>query len=99
MNTLIIAGKVVEEPQKSVSSNGVNIARFKMAVDKNGKDGSVNGYDLFEVVVFRELADVNLEVGQFVGVTGKISANNYEKEGKSYYNCSVIGNVISLLGK
>ena len=44
MNTLIIAGKVVEEPQKSVSSNGVNIARFKMAVDKNGKDGSVNGF-------------------------------------------------------
>jgi len=99
MNAVNLAGRIVEEPIKAVSTNGVNLARIKIAVDKNNKDGSTNGYDLYEICVFRELADINLEVGQFVGVTGKLTANNYEKDGKSYFNCSIIGNTICLLGK
>lgn len=95
MNSVNIAGRVIDDPAKSTSASGLNMARFKIAVDKNGKN--VNGYDVFEVVVFNELASTPIEVGQSVGVTGKLSANNYEKEGKSYYNCSIIGNSITLL--
>jgi len=98
MNTVNIAGKVVEEPQKSTSSNGVNLAKFQISVDKTNKDGSLNGYDLYEICVFRELADIQLKKGQFIGVTGKLTANNYEKDGKSYFNCSIVGNNICLLG-
>ena len=95
MNSVNIAGRVLDEPSKSQSSNGISLARFKMAVDKAGKDSV---YDVFEVVVFRELADLKLEIGQFIGVTGKLVSNNFEKEDKKYYNCSVIGNAISMFG-
>lgn len=97
MNSVNIAGKIIDDPVRTKSSNGIDFAKFKIAVDKN-KDTNGNGYDIFEVVVFRELADLKYEIGQYVGVTGKLTANNYEKEDKSYYNCSIIGNAISMLG-
>lgn len=97
MNSVNIAGKIIDDPVRSKGSSGINFARFKIAVDKN-KDVNGNGYDVFEIVVFRELADLKYEIGQFVGVTGKLQANNYDKEGKSYYNCSIVGNSITMLG-
>lgn len=99
MNSVNIAGRITEEPLQSVSSSGLNIARFKIAVDKTNKDSNGNTYDIFEVVVFKDLANLDLKLGQFVGITGKLTANNYEKDGKAYYNCSIVGNVVSLLGK
>lgn len=98
MNTVSIAGRVTEEPTKAKSSNGTQYAKFKMAVDKANKDNGTNAYDLFEVTVFRDLADLKLENGQFVGVTGRLSANNYEREGKSFYNCQIIGSTVNLFG-
>lgn len=95
MNSINIAGRVIEEPLKSQSSNGLNIAKFKIAVDKTSKDG---GFDVFEITVFKELSDLKLDIGQFVGVTGRLVSNNYEKEDKKYYNSTIIGNAISLLG-
>ena len=97
MNSVNIAGRISDEPVKATSANGLNFAKFKITVDKNNKDTN-GGYDVFEVVVFRDLADLKYEIGQFVGVTGKLQANNYEKDGKSYYNCSIVGNAISMLG-
>lgn len=94
MNTVNIVGKILENPEKSVSSSGVKLARFKIGVEKNKEDSTA--IDVFEVVVFRELADADLQVGQYVGVTGKLSSNNYEKDGKKYYNCSLVGNSLSL---
>lgn len=95
MNSVNIAGKVIEEPVKSQSSNGINLARFKLSVDKSAKD---SGADVFEVVVFRELADIELQNGQYIGVTGKLVSNNLEKEDKKYYNCSIVGNAITTFG-
>lgn len=99
MNSFNIAGRVVDDPVKSTSSNGYNLSRIKISVDKNNKDGSTNGYEIFEVTVFRELAEMKIQVGDVIGVTGRLSANNYDKEGKQYFNCQMIGSQITLLGK
>lgn len=95
MNSVNIAGRILDEPSKSRSANGIDLMRFKMAVDKTGKD---SGFDVFEVVVFRELAETKLDIGQFVGVSGKLISNNYEKDDKKYYNCNVVGTSISMFG-
>lgn len=97
MNSVNFAGKVIDEPIKSTTSTGLSIMRFKVSVDKASKS-DLTAYDVFEVTVFRELADLKLEIGQFVGVSGRLVSNNFEKEGKTYYNCSIVGNSITLLG-
>lgn len=98
MNSVNIAGRISDEPVKATSANGLNFAKFKITVDKNNKDTN-GGYDVFEVVVFRELAELKYQIGQFVGVTGKLTANNYDKEGKQYFNCSIVGTSVCMLGK
>lgn len=99
MNNLCLAGHITQEPEKSISTNGTKVAKFKIAVDKFSKENDESTYDVFEVVLFRDLADVDLKVGQFVGVSGKLLANNYQKDSKSYFNCSIVGNNITFLGK
>ena len=98
MNSVNIAGRIADDPIKSTSANGLPFTRFKITVDKNSKDTS-GGYDTFEIVVFRELAELNYEVGQFVGITGRLTANNYEKEDKQYYNCQIVGTAVSMMGR
>lgn len=97
MNQVCIAGKVISEVEKSQGSTGIKIAKIKIAVDKVNKEQEVDN-DEFEIVVFKDLADIKLNIGQYIAVNGKISANNYVKDDKKYYNCSIIGNNISLLG-
>lgn len=98
MNNVTIAGRIYDEPVKFESSNGLKCCRFKLSVDKASKD-SDKPFEVFEICVFNNLAQLNYEVGQFVGVIGRLQANNYDKEGKTYYNASILGGNISFLGK
>jgi len=98
MNCVSLAGRIYDDPVKFESNNGVKCCRFKMTVDRAVKDND-RPFEIFEVVVFKNLADLNYEIGQFVGVIGRLQSNNYEKDGKSYYNASIIGGNVSFLGK
>lgn len=98
MNNVSIAGRIYEEPEKFETSAGLKYCRFKICVDKATKD-SDKPFEIFEVCVFNKLAELNYEVGQFVGVIGRLQANNNDKDGKTYYNASILGGNISFLGK
>ena len=96
MNTFNLVGRVCEEPERFESANGVKVCRLRVSVEKNTKDE--NGYDIYEVALFRNLAEEKLEVGQCVALTGKLQANNLEKDGNTYYSSKLIGNSLTLLG-
>lgn len=98
MNSVNIVGRVIDDPSKQDSSNGLKIAKFRIAVDKNSKDNDPNNYEVFEIVAFRDLAEMKIEVGQTAIVAGKLSANNFERDNKAYYNCSIVANNLSLIG-
>lgn len=98
MNSIQICGKIVEEPVVGTSSNDLKFAKIKIAVDKKGTNNEPE-YEIFEVVVFRTLAELQFDIGQYIGVVGRLSANNFEKDGNVYYNCSIIGNSLSFFGR
>ncbi len=97
MNSVQICGRVVEKPQIGQSQNSVKFSKIRISVERSYKEDEDN-HEIFEVVVFRNLAEIQLEVGQYIGVTGKLSSNCNEKDGVKYYNYSIIGNTLSLLG-
>lgn len=97
MNCVQICGRVIEQPQTGVSQNNVKFSKIRISVERNSKEDAEN-YEVFEVVVFRALADIKLDVGQHIGVTGRLSSSCYEKDENKYYSCSIIGNTLSLLG-
>ena len=96
MNTFNLVGRVCEEPERFESANGVKVCRIRVSVEKSNRDD--DGYDIYEVALFRNLADEKLEVGQCVALTGKLQANNLEKDGNTYYSTKLIGNGLNLLG-
>lgn len=99
MNLFSIAGRIIDDPVVSEASNGTKLAKLKVAVDKqNVKDNELE-YEVFEVTVFKDLATKKYDVNQFVCVDGRISSFKQEKDGNVYYNLSLVGNHISLLGK
>ena len=96
MNGFYLVGRICLEPERAQTGNGIPLCRLKIAVNKANKD-QVDESDIFEVVVFRNLADEDYRIGQFVAVSGRVQANNYDKEGTVYYHASLFGNSISIL--
>ncbi|GEM_PF-2505642 len=97
MNSFYLVGRVAEEPEKFESANGVKVCRLRVSVEKNSKDPG-DSYDLYEVALFRNLAEENYAIGQCVGIAGKLQANNLEKDGNMYYSTRLVGNSVSFIG-
>ena len=96
MNGFYLLGKIASEPEKGETINGTKLCRLKISVDKTVKDQDDNS-DLFEVTLFRNLAVADYEVGQSVGINGKMVSSNYEKDGNQYYNVRLVGNNVSVI--
>ena len=97
MNTFNLVGRITDEPERFESANGVKVCRIRVSIEKSGKDQD-EGYDVYEVALFRTLAEEKLEVGQCVALSGKLQANNLEKDGNTYYSARLVGNVLEKLG-
>ena len=97
MNAFYLVGRIIEDPEKLETANGIKLCKLRMAVEKNGKDASET-YEVYEIVMFRSLAEENYEVGQYLAVNGKLQANNYEKDGNYYYNAKLLANAIAFVG-
>ena len=97
MNAFYLAGRIIDTPEKLESANGTKICRLKIAVEKNIKEAN-DVYEIFEITLFRNLAQESFETGQLVAVNGRLQANNYEKDGNLYYNVKLIGNSVTFVG-
>jgi len=93
MNTLLLVGKVIDVEQSTTSSD-IKLAKMKIACPKisDPKDS-----DVFEVNLWRELADKSYPLNRNVEVKGRLSSNNNTKDGKSYYNVSINAEKVAYL--
>ena len=96
MNGFYLVGKITSEPEKGETINGTKLCRLRISVDKAVKDQGEN-FEIFEVTLFRGLAETDYEIGQSVAIGGKLTASNYEKDGNQYYNVRLVGNSISII--
>ena len=97
MNAFYLVGRIIDEPEKLETTSGMKLCKLRMAVEKNGKD-SGETYEVYEIVLFRSLAEESYEPGQYLAVNGKLHANNYEKEGNYYYNARLLANSVAFVG-
>ncbi len=96
MNGFYLVGKITSEPEKGETINGTKLCRLRISVDKAVKDQGEN-FEIFEVTLFRGLAETDYGIGQSVAIGGKLTASNYEKDGNQYYNVRLVGNNISII--
>ena len=77
MNSFYLVGRVADEAEKFESANGVKVCRLRVSVEKGSKDPAET-CDLYEVALFRNLAEENYPVGQCIGIAGKLQFREKE---------------------
>lgn len=96
MNQFFVVGKIIDEPFKGETSNGLKFAKLKVAVEKNIKEQE-DITQVFEIAAFRSLSEEDFKIGQTISVLGRLQANNFGKDNNTYYNCNLIANQIAFL--
>lgn len=88
MNCVQLIGRITVDPDVKVTSGGVSVLSFSLAVNRNYKNKSGEyDTDFFRCVAYRGTADLigkYAKKGDLLGLTGVLRQNSYEKDGRKY---------------
>ena len=90
MNKVILAGRLVRDPEVRYTQTGIAIARFNLAVNRRlSKDGQQQA-DFIPIVVFNKLAEIcgnHLAKGRQIIMAGRIQVSSYTaQDGSKRYS-------------
>nr|DAU04886.1 MAG TPA: Single strand binding protein [Caudoviricetes sp.] len=81
LNKVVLAGRVVENPELRTTQTGLPVTQFRLAVNKRGaKDGQQPQADFITVVAWRKTAEFITKFfkkGNAICVTGSIQTRSY----------------------
>lgn len=84
MNSLVIIGNLTDAPELRVTSSGINVCSFTVAVNRRKTPNNDNpGADFFRVTAWRQLGENCarfLDKGRKVMVRGAVSVHTWETE-------------------
>lgn len=102
MNKVILIGNLTKDPEKSVTSGGISVCKFDIAVQRRFENA--NGEreaDFFKIIAWRGLADncaKYLHKGDKCAIVGSIQNRSYEdKNGKKHYVAEIIADEVEFL--
>jgi single-strand DNA-binding protein len=105
LNNVVLAGRLTKDPELKYTPNGVPVASFSLAVQRDYKNQQTGEYeaDFFNCVAWRETAELmanSLKKGSFISVIGKLETRNFEgSDGKRVYMTEVNVNLFHYLEK
>lgn len=81
LNKVVLAGRIVEDPELRTTQTGLPVTQFRLAVNKRGaKDGQQPQADFITVVAWRQTAEFVTKFfkkGNAICVTGSIQTRSY----------------------
>lgn len=103
MNTWFGIGRATKDCEINTTVNGINVAKFTIAVDRKFKDADGNKVaDFINIVAWRGLADICVKYikrGQQVAVKGELQIRSYDANDETKrYVTEIIADDIKLLG-
>ena len=101
LNQVVIAGRLVSDPEISVTDNNKKRTYITVAVPRGYKniDGTYDT-DFIRCILWTAIAENTCEYckkGDIVGVKGRIQTSSYEKDGEKKYVVDIIAEKISFL--
>lgn len=101
MNRIIIIGNLTSDPENSVSSSGMALSKFTVAVPRKFKKEGERDADFFNVVTFNKIAEncANyLTKGKKVAVTGAVQFSDYaDKDGNKRQYTRIVSDEVEFL--
>lgn len=102
LNRIILIGRLTADPEVRFTVEGLQIAKFQLAVDRFAQEGAPKQVDFIDIVAWRRLAEVcgqYLKKGKLVLVEGRIQVRSFENEGgQRKWATEVVARSIKLLG-
>ena len=102
MNRVVLVGRLTKDPELRYTPNGVPVATFTLAVNRNftNQQGEREA-DFINCVVWRKPAEnvANfLKKGSLAGVDGRVQTRNYEgQDGKRVYVTEILAESVQFL--
>ena len=101
MNKVILMGRLVADPEFSMTTGGKAMCRFRIAVDRGYKQGDDKQSDFFYIKCWdstAELVNRYFVKGKPILLEGRIQNNNYiDKNGVQQYRDDIIADRVSFL--
>lgn len=102
MNKVILAGRLVADPEVRYTQTGKAVAGFRLAVNRRFSRDEENSVDFFRIVAWQKLAEIcgnNLAKGSQVLIEGRLQIRSYDaQDGSKRYVTEVIANEVEFLG-
>ena len=99
-NKVILIGNITDDPELKVTTSGVNVTTFKLAVNRQGKDAPT---DFFNIVAWRSTAEFVTKYfrkGAAILVCGKIQNRSWtDNNGEKHYATDIVADEVSFVGK
>ena len=102
LNTVILVGRLVRDPELRYTQGGVPVGHFTVAVDRPflNQQGQREA-DFIDVVVWRQLAETcaqHLSKGRLVAVEGRLQVRTYQtQEGQRRKVAEVVADAVRFL--
>ncbi|WP_368293444.1 single-stranded DNA-binding protein [Dehalobacter sp. TBBPA1] len=102
LNRVVLIGRLTKDPELRYTPNGVAVASFTLAVDRNYKNSQgEKETDFIPCVVFRQLAELcanYLAKGKLAAVDGRIQVRSYDgQDGQKRWVTEVLGENVRFL--
>lgn len=88
LNTIVLMGRLVADPELRTTNNGVSVTSFRIAVDRNfTRQGEEKQTDFFDIVAWRNTAEFvsrYMSRGQLIAVQGSMQSRRWQdKDGNN----------------
>jgi len=101
LNRIILIGNLTNDPEVRFTVEGVQVAKFQLAVDRFVQENAPKQVDYIDIVAWRRLAEIcgqYLKKGKPVLVEGRIQVRTFENEsGARKWATEVVARSIKLL--
>lgn len=102
INRVVMVGRLTKDPELRTTTNGVDIANFTLAINRNFTNAQgEREADFINVVVFKNQAqNVNkyLSKGKLAGVDGRLQSRSYEnQDGQRVFVTEVVADSVQFL--
>lgn len=88
LNTIVLMGRLVADPELRTTNSGVSVTSFRLAVDRNfTRQGEEKQTDFFDIVAWRSTAEFvsrYMSRGQLIAVQGSMQSRRWQdKDGNN----------------
>lgn len=103
LNQVVLVGRIVRDPEIKKLENGKKVSNITLAVPRSYKNSEGEyATDFINVTLWNSVAENTAEycqIGDMVGVKGKLETNTYEKDNQRHTSLGVIAERVTFLAQ